>query len=176
MPGSPGRTHRIRWCATCVVSYNLPPPELRVEQYWYYFVLLCPRTQDKETWSIKIFLTSWLIFCILLNIGKNEICIFRTGLFYFQLLKKINLYDKLYNLSSMHAREVKFRSIYLITLMLFWTSVYQTWLWIISEQCFNHRMLTPNFDEAYVGSEEPYSFPNISPCSHFFLTNLHIPL
>ena len=23
MPGSPGRTHRIRWCATCVVSYNV---------------------------------------------------------------------------------------------------------------------------------------------------------
>ena len=37
MLGSPGRTHlSIRWCTTCVVNYNLPPPsELGGEQYWY---------------------------------------------------------------------------------------------------------------------------------------------
>ena len=37
MPGTPGRTHiGIKWCATCVVSYNYTfSPELRGEQYWH---------------------------------------------------------------------------------------------------------------------------------------------
>ena len=34
MPGSPGRTHRVRWCATCVVTYNLPPPRAQSIDIW----------------------------------------------------------------------------------------------------------------------------------------------